>query len=251
MHDSTRERLREISRGAAPRIEQPADIAVQLAPHQVVAAEYASLAPRMILSDHSGTGKDYCAIAALTEAGHRPLLISAPPLLLPVWREHFERALPDWSIVEFERSGDITRGTLRGPDVVLLRHRQLSSAPEILAEARFRGLILDQCQMLACSWSRLAIAARQVVAALPDESRVVASSSQAWATPRCLASVLEVLGLLDCNPAIAAIRHKRSWNEVSDAAELLDELRGECLLARSTDAVLALLAGDGARPLVV
>ncbi len=250
MHDSTRERLREISRGAAPRIEQPAGMAVQLAPHQVAAAEYASLAPRMILSDHSGTGKDYCAIAALMEAGHRPLLVSAPPVLLPVWREHFERALPDWSVVEFERSGDITRGTLRGPDVVLVRHRQLSNTSELLAGAGFGGLIFDQCQMLACSWSRLAIAARQVVAALPDESRVVASSSQAWATPRCLASVLEFLGLLDRNPTIAAIRHKRSWDEVSEAAELLDELRGQCLLARSADSVLALLAGDGACPLV-
>jgi hypothetical protein len=225
-------------------------MAVQLAPHQVAAAEYASLAPRMILSDPSGTGKDYCAIAAMVEADRLPLLVSAPPTLIPVWHDHFERALPEWNVVEFERSTDITVGTLRRCDVALIRHRQLSRSSELLGEAGFGGLIFDQCQMLACSWSQLAIATRSVVAALPDESPVVASSSQARSTPRCLAGVLEVLGLLDRFPAIAAVQRKRSWFEVPDAAEILDELRGQCLLARSKDSVLASLAGRGDRPLV-
>ena len=49
MFDSRVERLRELSRGAAPRIAQPKGIALPLHPHQVAAAEYASWAPRMIL----------------------------------------------------------------------------------------------------------------------------------------------------------------------------------------------------------
>jgi len=251
MYDSTAERLREISCGAAPLIEQPAEIAVRLAPHQIAAAEYATLAPRMILSDHPATGKDYCAIAALVETAERPLLVSAPPALLALWRERFQRALSDWHVVEFERSSDITPTALRGPDVVMVRHRQLARTSRLLEEVGFEGLIFDQCQMLACHWTQLATAARRVVAALPHGSRVVASSSQACATPRCLASVLEVLGLLGSNPRIAAVRHKRSWGDVPDAAELLDGLRGQCLLARSTDSVLALLGSNGVRPRAV
>lgn len=249
MHDITTERRREISRGAAPRIEQPPEIAVELAPHQVAAAEYATLAPRMILGDVTGTARAYTAIAAQVEAGERPLLVSAPPVLLPMWRDHFERALPKWSVAEFECSRDITRGTLRGPDVVLIRHRQLSRTSNLLAEVGFGGLIFDECQMLACSWSQLAIASRRVVASMPDDSRIVASSPQVATTPRCLAGVLEVLGLLDHFPALAAVRRKRSWCEVSGAAEILDELKGVCLLARSTDSLRALPVDHEARPL--
>ena len=64
MYESRAGRLRELSRGATPRIPQPEGIALPLHPLQIAAAEYATLAPRMILGDPPGTGKDLSAIAA-------------------------------------------------------------------------------------------------------------------------------------------------------------------------------------------
>lgn len=250
MQDTKAERLRELSFGAPPQITQPKEIAIPLWPHQVSAAEYATLAPRLILSDHSGTGKDYCGIAALVATARRPLLVTAPPAFLSLWAEHIRRALPARRIVAFEKTTDISPTALRGPDVVLVRHRQFSRAAHVLADIGFRGLLFDQCQRLAVHWTQLAAAARLVAAGMASDSTIVASSSRACATPRSCAGVLEVLGLLDRNPRIAAVREKRTWGDVPDAAELVNGLRGECFLRRSAEAVLALKDGHGTRAFV-
>jgi hypothetical protein len=241
MYESRTERLRELSRGAAPRIPQPEGIALPLHPLQIAAAEYATLAPRMILGDPPGTGKDLSAIAAFVATAERPILVTAPPILLCTWREHFERALPDRRLVEFQQVDDIRPPALVGADVVMLRHRQFTRAADRLAGIGFGGMLFDQCQMLACRWTQLAESARKMVQSLPADATVVASSSQATATPRGLASAVEMLGLLERHPRLAAVRASRSWSDIPEAIEILDELRADCLLARGMHAVVALL----------
>jgi hypothetical protein len=203
----------------------------------------------MILADPAGAGKDYSVIAALVATAQRPFLVTAPPVLLYTWREHFDRALPDHRVIYFKRVDDITQGALAGADVVMLHHRQFTRKADRLADIGFGGIVFDQCQMLACRWTQLAEAARKVVRSLPQDATVVASSSRAAATPRALAGTLEVLGLLERYPHLADIRTDRSWSDILAARELIEELRADCLLARSMDSALALLGGFEARDL--
>lgn len=246
MYNGRTERLRELSRGAPPRIQQPKGIALPLYPHQVSAAEYASLAPRIVLSDRPGTGKDYCAIAAQVEVAEGRFLVTAPPVLIGTWERHLRQAMPDRQIVTFDPGRGIANPELVAGDIVLLRHRQMTRAVEQLAEVGFHGLIFDQCQTLACCWSRLATAARRFVQGLAQDAPVVASSSQAAASPRTLASVVEVIGRLERHPRLATIRTHRSWASVRDARSILEDLRGDCLLARDADTVLSMSGRGGA-----
>jgi hypothetical protein len=200
----------------------------------------------MIMGDPPGTGKDLSAIAALVATAERPFLVTAPPILLYTWWEHFDRALPNRQVVYFKRVEDITPRALEGADVVMLRHRQFTRTADRLTGIDFGGMVFDQCQMLACGWTQLAEAARKVVRSLPLDATIVASSSRVVATPRALAGAVELLGLLEQYPRLAAVRASRSWSDVPDALELLEELRADCLMARGMDAVSALRDGSEA-----
>jgi len=237
------DRLRELSRGARPEIQQPGGIALDLYPHQVAAAEYATVSRRMLLADKDGTGRDLSAIAALVETAAMPYLITTPPSLVEQWREDVERALPSARIIDFTRSADITPEHLAEGDVVLVRHRQLTRSVAALTGNGFGGMVFDQCQRLACRWTQLAEAARTVVRELAGDATVVASSSRVAESPRVLSSAVELIGALDRHPRLAAVAHHRTWAGIPDAREIVEELRGDCLLGRGTVAVVALM-GD-------
>jgi hypothetical protein len=243
MDDTKSERLRELSRGAPPRVEQPPGFALRLRAHQIAAAEYAQSAPRMVIADPAGSGAQLSALAAVVDCGARPLLVACPRSLLDEWREQLGRSVPGWRATAFDRNRgeDILLGT---SEVVLVAHTQLTSFAREVRRIRFRGLIFDQSHCLGNPAAQKTRAARHLVAAAGDGATVVESTVLACNTPASLASQLEILGLLERFPEIAAVRRCRSWDEVPEAVSLLEEMRGHCLLARPLEAILAMGQDD-------
>jgi hypothetical protein len=250
MFNGRSERLRDLSRGAPPRIPQPEGLALPLYPHQISAVEYASMAPRMIISDRPRAGKDISAIAVQVELAQGRFLVATAPALIGTWDAHLRQAVPDRRIVTVDPGRGVSRAELVAGDVVLLRHRQMARAVEELAETGFGGLIFDQCQVLACSWSRLAAATRRFVEGLAPHSPVVASSSGAARSPRTLAGAVDAIGRLDRHPGLAAVRAHRSWAAVPDAQNILERLRRDCLLARDVESLVAWAGPSGAQSVV-
>jgi len=248
MYDTRRQRLRDLSCGAAPHIPQPEGIALPLMPHQLAAVEYARTTRRMVIADRMGTGRDISAIAALAGTNGGPFLVATPPSLVRQWHEDLEKVLPNHRVRDFSRSGEITERSLGAADAVIVRHRQFARSADTIAAVGFGGMVFDQCQALACRWTQLATAARHVIGRLPVESSVVVSSPLVLHTPRSLAGAVEAIGALERHPSLAAVSGRGTWSGVQRAVEIVDELRGDCLLARGHEAVMALIAQRGAIP---
>jgi hypothetical protein len=249
MSEPRAERLREIARGAAPHVSQPAEVVVPLFQHQLAVVEYATLAPRMILGDAPATGKDFSAIAAMVAAGRRPFIVCSPPVLLGVWHRHLEQSLPSHRFVSFATGAEVTPANAAGADILLLRHRQMRYTVDAFPVDWFGGIIFDQCQMAACRWSELAMAMRAAVGRLRDDAPVIASSSRVARSPRSLASVVEIIGRLDRHPQLAAARDEKSWASVPNAPAILADLAADCWLARGLKVAAESVESSGANRL--
>ena len=137
----------------------PAGMALPLRPYQQQGYEWlaflASYGLNGILADDMGLGKTAQTIALLTrmkeQSGPAPALIVAPTSLLDNWRAEFAKFSPSMTTMIYRGSlsrRDRLRADMANVDVVLGTYATVRNDAQLLAEAPWRYVILDEAHFI-------------------------------------------------------------------------------------------------------